>query len=73
MAVVDLDPAAPGLDARLREALARLEPGTLVRLRLTAEPGPEAAELLRAGSLRALAPAGTTVSVAWRSARVGGI
>lgn len=66
MTVVDVDPAGAGLRARLRRALGPLAPGSLVRLRLTGDPGPEAFEALRPESLRALAPAGTTVSVDWR-------
>ena len=67
MTVVAIDPAGPGLEARLRSALAALDPASLVRLRLTREPGPEAVEALRAESLRALAPAGATVSLGWPS------
>ncbi len=67
MTVLDVDPAGAGLRARLRRALEPLAPGSLVRLRLMGEPGPEALATIGAASLRALAPEGMTVSVAWLS------
>ena len=65
MAVVDLDPAPAGLSGRIEAALARLEPRSLVRLRLLFEPPAESRTLLRPDSLRARAPSGVDVSVAW--------
>jgi len=70
MAVVDLDPAGAGLEARLREALAGLDPRSLVRVRLTREPAPEALPLLRAEALRAAAPPGMDLAVGWPAPRV---
>lgn len=67
MAVVEIHPALPGLEERLRLALAAVAPRSLVRVRLTGEPGQEAANLFRAAALRSLAPPGTTVSVSWRA------
>ncbi|HRY43744.1 MAG TPA: metallophosphoesterase [Thermoanaerobaculia bacterium] len=65
MAVVDLDPAPAGLSGRIDAALGRLEPRSLVRLRLLAEPPAESRTLLRPDALRARAPEGVDVSVAW--------
>lgn len=65
MAVVEIDPVPPGLSERIDAALARLEPRSLVRLRLLAEPPAESLPLLRPEALRARAPAGFDVSVAW--------
>lgn len=65
MTVVEVDPAAPELGPRLHAALDALAPGSLVRLRLTSAPTPEALSLLRASALRAMAPPRTSVSVAW--------
>jgi hypothetical protein len=65
MAVVDLDPAPSGLPERIVAALAPLAPRCLVRLRLLAEPPAESLPLLRPDAVRARAPAGFDVSVAW--------
>lgn len=70
MVVVDLDPATDGLETRLGKALAGLEPGSVVRLRLLSDPPPAALPCLRAAALRAAAPPGTTLSVAWPSLRI---
>lgn len=76
MAVLELDPAPVGLPERIAAALERLEPRSLVRLRLTGQPPAAAIAALRPEALRRLAPAGHDVSVAWpgsgRSAAVGG-
>ncbi len=69
MTVVALDPALPDLEARLAELLGRAEPRSLVRLRLTSAPPPEALSALRAESLRAVAPEGVSVSLAWPGLR----
>lgn len=65
MAVVDLDPSPAGLADRLDAALARLEPRSLVRLRLLAEPPSDSLSLLRPEALRSRAPGGLEISVAW--------
>lgn len=67
MIVLDVDPRRGGhaLAVHLRSALAALAPRSIVRLRLAAPPSGEAIEVLRAASLRALAPAGMEVSVGW--------
>lgn len=67
MVVLDVDPrhGGPALAAHLRNALAALAPRSIVRLRLAAAPSGDALEILRAASLRALAPAGMEVSVGW--------
>lgn len=65
MTVVEIDPVAPGFGPRLHGALAALAPGSLVRLRLTSAPAPEALPLLRASALGAAVPPGTSVNVAW--------
>ena len=71
MAVVEIDPAGgvPELEARFRGALSGLDPRSLVRVRLLSEPISEALPFLRAEALRALAPAGMSVSVAWPTPR----
>lgn len=71
MVVEEIDPSCGGaeFESRLSAALSSLEPGSIVRLRLVSEPGPEALPFLRAEALRAAAPPGTTVSVAWPTAR----
>lgn len=73
MAVAEIDPSCGGAEfaSRLSAALRRLEPGSIVQLRLVSEPGPETLPFLRAEALRAAAPPGTTVSVAWPTPRVG--
>lgn len=65
MIVLDVDPrrGGPALAVHLRSALAALAPRSIVRLRLAAPPSGDAIEVLRAASLRALAPAGMEVSV----------
>jgi DNA repair exonuclease SbcCD nuclease subunit len=65
MVVLDVDPARAGFEARLREALAGLDPSSIVRLRLASDPPPEALPFLRAGALRAAAPPGMSLSVGW--------
>ena len=65
MAVVDLDPAPHGLSERIDAALARLEPRSLVRLRLLSAPPSDSLSFLRPEALRSRAPAGVDVSVAW--------
>ncbi len=70
MVDLELDPGddAASFEARLRAALSRLDPASLVRLRLSREPSPAVAELLRAEALRLAAPSSMTVSVAWGGA-----
>ncbi|MCL4809013.1 MAG: metallophosphoesterase [Thermoanaerobaculia bacterium] len=70
MVDVELDPGddAASFAARLRAALAPLEPESLVRLRLSREPSPAVVPLLGAEALRRAAPSSMTVSVAWRDA-----
>ena len=70
MVDLELDPDDDGasFEARLRAALSRLDPASLVRLRLSREPSPAVAELLGAKALRRAAPPTMTVSVAWRDA-----
>ncbi len=68
MVDLDVDPR-PGdgdLRARLAGALARLDPRSVVRIRLAADPPAEALPDLSAAALRAVAPPGMHVSVAWR-------
>jgi exonuclease SbcD len=65
MVSLEIDPRGPDLAARLQAALARLPARCVARLRLAAAPGPDALPLLRAASLRALAPEGVEVTVAW--------
>ncbi len=64
--MIDLELPADGLDRRrlaerLRRLLGSVDPDAVVRLAVTGEPEPRAAELLRAASLRELAPASMTV------------
>jgi DNA repair exonuclease SbcCD nuclease subunit len=68
MVDLELDPCddAASFEARLRAALSRLDPASLVRLRLSLEPSPAVAELLGAEALRLAVPPSMTVSVAWR-------
>ena len=70
MVDLELDPGDDdaSFEARLRAALARLDPASLVRLRLTREPVPAVVPLLGAEALRLAAPPSMTVSVAWRGA-----
>jgi DNA repair exonuclease SbcCD nuclease subunit len=70
MVEIELDPGndAASFEARLRAALSRLDPASLVRLRLSREPSPAVAELLGAEALRRAAPPSMTVSVAWHGA-----
>lgn len=65
MTVVDLDPAPLRLSERIDAALARLQPRSLVRLRLLSEPPSDSLPLLRPDALRARVPADIDVSVAW--------
>ncbi len=65
MAVVELDPAPGALPERIAAALERLEPRSLVRLRLVAEPSAAVLPILRPEAIRRLAPPGLDVSVAW--------
>ena len=67
MTVADVDPScgATAFAALLSETLSALEPGSIVRLRLVSEPSPESLPLLRVAALRAAAPHGMSVSVAW--------
>jgi len=67
--LVDLDLDVAGLDAdslraALTKHLAGLDPDAVVTIRPFAPPTPEAADVLRAPSLRALAPPTMTVSAA---------
>lgn len=71
MTVVEIDPAGPGLEARLRSALAALDPASLVRVKLTREPPPEALPHLRADAVRAAAPPTMEARVAWPAERRG--
>lgn len=68
MVDLEIDPSgpAPSFAQRLRESLARLDPRSVVRIRLSAPPQPEALPLLRAEALRSAAPAGMHVTLAWR-------
>lgn len=70
MVDLELDPDgdAASFAARLRAALSRLDPASLVRLRLSCEPSAAVAALLGAEPLRLVAPPTMTVSVAWRGA-----
>jgi DNA repair exonuclease SbcCD nuclease subunit len=70
MVDLELDPGgdAESFEARLRAALARLDPASLVRLRLSRVPSPAVFPLLGAEALRLAAPTTMTVSVAWRGA-----
>ena len=74
MADVTLDPRcdAETFETRLRESLSRLDPRSVVRIRLTRDPSPEALPLLRAEALRAAAPPSMSVSIAWRGTPAGG-
>jgi DNA repair exonuclease SbcCD nuclease subunit len=71
MVDVALDPRAEDLEARLKAALANLDPRSIVRLSLTVDPPAHVLPFLRAESLRAAAPRSMTVSVAWRRAPGG--
>ena len=70
MVDLELDPGddAASFEARLRSALSRLDPASIVRLRLLREPSPAVVPLLGAEALRLAAPASMTISVAWRVA-----
>ncbi|MBK9090274.1 MAG: metallophosphoesterase [Holophagales bacterium] len=70
MVDLELDPGddAVSFVARLSAAFSRLDPASLVRLRLSREPSSAVAELLGAEALRLSAPPTMTVSVAWRGA-----
>jgi hypothetical protein len=59
------DGSAGLLSARLRESLARLDPCSVVRIRLRGGISEEALPALRADALRAAAPPTMHVSVAW--------
>ena len=67
MVEVELEAGAGAglLTARLRESLARLDPRSVVRIRLRGDLSPEALPALRAEALRAAAPPTMHVSVAW--------
>ncbi len=72
--MVDLRVEAGGLDRRrlaerLSQALASVDPRSVVRLEVTGEPEPGAREVLRAAGLRALAPAELIVSYRSRANR----
>ncbi len=54
------------LSARLRASLARLDPRSVVRIRVCGATAPEALTALRAEALRAVAPPTMHVSVAWK-------
>lgn len=71
MADLELDAAggAAELAARLRAALATLDPRSVVRVRLRGEPAPQALPALRAAAVRATAPPTMHVSIAWRGWR----
>lgn len=73
MVVVDIDPSGDGADfaSRLASILLPLDPRSLVKLRLVREPSPETLPSLRAEALRAAAPPGMTVSVAWPTPQSG--
>ena len=60
---------ASALAARLRAALAALDPRSVVRVRLRGAPAPEALPALRAAAVRAAAPPTMHVSIAWRGLR----
>ncbi len=68
MVDVVLDPRGEDFETRLREALRPLDPRSIVRLRLTADPPARVLPFIRAGSLRSAAPPSMSVTVAWRSA-----
>jgi DNA repair exonuclease SbcCD nuclease subunit len=57
------------LQSLLRRELGRVAANALVRILLEDEPGPEAASILSAESLRRLAPAEMIVSTRWTAAR----
>lgn len=63
---IDPGPGGTDLETRLRQSLARLDPRSVVRIRLSRDPPSGALPLLRAEALRAAAPTGMTVTVAWR-------
>lgn len=67
MVALDVDPriGGPALADHLRRSFAALTPQSVVRIRLTAAPVGDAAAVLRAASLRSLAPEGMEVTVAW--------
>jgi DNA repair exonuclease SbcCD nuclease subunit len=66
MVDVSLDPREEDLEARLEAALLPLDPRSIVRVSLTADPPAHVLPLFSAASLRAAAPRSMTVSVAWR-------
>ena len=69
MTIVEVDPADPSLEGRLREVFGALDPRSLVRLRLSGPAPSPPPRCLSAAALRALAPATLSVTVAWRAAR----
>lgn len=74
MVDLDVDPreGARAVESRLREALADLDPRSVVRLRLAAPPPPEALPVLRAAALREMAPPEMHLSLAWPAPRAPG-
>jgi DNA repair exonuclease SbcCD nuclease subunit len=71
--MVDVDLDAGGVDAstigaRLRDSLSRLDPASVVRIRLLGTPSPEALRALGAAALRSAAPETMSVTLAWRDA-----
>ena len=68
MVDLEVDPSrdAPALKALLQDALSHLDPESIVRIRLSAPPGPAALAAQRAAALRAIAPPSMDVRVAWR-------
>lgn len=68
MVDLELDPGDDdaSFEERLRAALSRLDPESIVRLRLSRDPSPAVVPLLGAEALRLAAPTTMTVSVAWR-------
>ncbi len=69
MVELSIDPAGDGradLGERLRASLACLDPRSVVRVRLSGEPPPEALPHLTAAALRAASPPGMIVTLAWR-------
>ena len=65
---VDLNPAgltSQRLAAKLKRALAEIDPDAVVRLRLTGVPEGQAHEVVRASTVRDFAPPTMTVTVQW--------
>jgi DNA repair exonuclease SbcCD nuclease subunit len=66
MVDLEIEPGR-GLEMRLRESLSKLDPRSVVRIRLSTNPPPEALPLLTAEALRTAAPSTMNVTLAWGS------